>query len=76
MPPNYFAGQMPPPGIVWPSRTEPVRSVQPTGQTSALAAGLVRPVGQTGQTGAMVLGSASQPPLTPLPTSAGPSLEE
>ena len=44
MPPNYFAGQTPPPGTIWPSRAEPVRSVQPTGQTGASAAGPVRPV--------------------------------
>ena len=33
MPPNYFAGQTPPPGSVRPSRAEPIRSVAPTGQT-------------------------------------------
>ena len=76
MPPNFFVGQAPPPGTVRPSRAEPVSSVQPTGQTGASAAGPVRPVTQTGQTGAMVLGSASQPQLAPLPTSAAPSLEE
>jgi len=73
MPPNFFVGQTPPPGAVRPSRAEPIRSVQPTGQTGASAAGPVRPVTQTG---AMVLGSASQPQLAPLPTSAAPSLEE
>ena len=76
MPPNYFAGQTPPPGTIRPSRAEPVRWVQSTGQTGASAAGPVRPVAQTDQTGAMVLDSASQPPLAPLPTSAAPSLEE
>ena len=75
IPPNYFAGQTPPPGSVRPSRAEPVRSVAPTGQTSAPAGGPVRPVTQTGQTGAMVLGSASQPQVTPPPTSADYSLE-
>ena len=53
MPPNFFAGQTPPPGSIRPSRGEPVRSVAPTGQTDA-----------------MVLGSASQPQIVPLPTSA------
>ena len=61
MPPNFFAGQTPPPGSVRPSRAEPVRLVAPTGQTGASAGGPVRSVSQTGQTGAMVLGSASQP---------------
>ena len=56
MPPNFFAGQTPPPGSIRPSRGEPVRSVAPTGQTDA-----------------MVLGSASQPQLVPLPTLAAPS---
>ena len=59
MPPNYFVGQMPSPGTVWPSRAKPIRSVQQTGSTGASAAGPVRPVTQTGQIGAMVLGSAS-----------------
>jgi hypothetical protein len=76
MPLNYFTGQMPLPGTIRPYRAEPVRSVQSTGQIGASVAGPVRPVAQTGQTGAMVLGFASQPHLTPLPTSAGPSLEE
>ena len=76
MPPNYFAGQTPQLGSVRPSRAEPVRSVQPSGQTGASEAGSVRPVTQTGQTDAMVLGSASQPQLAPLPTSAAPDLEE
>ena len=44
MPPNFFAGQTPPPGSVRPSRAEPVRSVTPTGQTGASAGGPVRPV--------------------------------
>ena len=44
MPPNYFAGQTPPPGSVRPSRAEPVRPVAPTGQTGAPAGGPVRPV--------------------------------
>ena len=42
MPPNYFAGQTPPPGTVRPSKAEPVRSVATTGQTSAPASGPVR----------------------------------
>ena len=42
--PNFFVGQTPPPGSVWPSRAEPVRSVAPTGQTGASAGGPVRPV--------------------------------
>jgi hypothetical protein len=75
MPPNYFAGQTPPPGLVRPSRAEPVRSVAPTGQTGAPADGPVRPVTQTGQTGAMVLSSASQPQVTPPLASADYSLE-
>ena len=33
MPSNYFAGQTPPPGLVWPSRAEPVRPVAQTGRT-------------------------------------------
>ena len=56
MPPNYFVGQSPPPDTVRPSMAEPVRPVQPTGQTGASVAGSVRP---TSQTGAMVVGSAS-----------------
>ena len=44
MPPNYFAGQSPPPGTVRPSAAEPVRPVASTGQTAASAAGEVRPV--------------------------------
>ena len=48
MPPNYFAGQTPPPGSVRPSRDEPVISAAPTGQTGALVGGPVRPVTQTG----------------------------
>ena len=76
MPPNYFAGQTPPPGSVRPSRAEPVRSVAPIGQTGAPVGGPVRPVTQTGQTGAMVLGSASQPQVAPLPISADYSLEQ
>ena len=44
MPPNYFAGQTPPPCSVRPSRAEPVRSVAQTGQTIAPAGGPVRPV--------------------------------
>ena len=44
MPPNYFAGQTPPPGSVRPSRAEPVRSVAPTSHTGAPAGGPVRPV--------------------------------
>ena len=75
MPLNYFAGLTPLPGTVRPSRAEPVRSVAPTGQTGAPAGGPVRPVNQTGQTGAMVLGSASQPQVTPPPASADYSLE-
>ena len=73
MPPNYFTGQTPPPGSVRLSRAEPVRLVQPIGQTGASAGGPVRLVTQTGQTGAMVLSSASQPQLAPLPTLAAPS---
>ena len=76
MPPNYVAGQTPPTGTIRSSRAKPVRSVQPTGQIGASAAGPVRPVAQTGQTGAMVLSSASQSPLAPLPTSADYSLEQ
>ena len=34
MPPNYFAGQLPPPGTVRPSTAEPARPVPSTGQTS------------------------------------------
>ena len=41
MPPNYFVGQTPPPGTVRPSMAEPVRLVQPTGQTGASVAGSV-----------------------------------
>ena len=33
---NFFVGQTLPPGTVRPSRAEPVRSVQPTGQTGRL----------------------------------------
>ena len=76
MPPNYFAGQTPPPGSVRPSRAEPVRSVAPTGQTGAPAGGPVRPITQAGQTGAMELSSASQPQVTPPPASADYSLEQ
>jgi len=54
MPPNYFVGQTPPPGTVRPSMAEPVRLVQPTGQTGASVVGQVQPVTQTG---AMVPGS-------------------
>ena len=61
MPPNYFAGQTPPPGTIRPTTPEPVRPVASTGQTAASAAGAVRPVPQTGQTGAMVLALASTP---------------
>ena len=75
MPPNYFAGLTPPPSTVRPSRAKLVRSVAPTGQTGAPAGGPVRPVTQTGQTDAMVLGSASQPQVTPPPSSADYSLE-
>ena len=71
MPPNYFAGQSPPPGTVRPT-TELARPVTSTGQTAASAAGAVRPVPQTGQTGAMVLASASTPTLAPIPSSAAP----
>jgi hypothetical protein len=63
MPPNYFAGQTPPPGTVRPTTAEPARPVASTGQTAASAAGAVRPVPQTGQTTAMVLASASTPTL-------------
>ena len=70
MPPNYFAGQTPPPGTVRPTTAEPVRPVASTGQTAASADGAVRPVPQTGQTGAMVLASASTPALMPIPCSA------
>ena len=76
MPPNYFAGQTPPPGSVRPTRAKPVRSVAQNGQTSAPTGGPVRPITQTGQTSAMVLGSASQPQIAPLPTSADQSLEQ
>ena len=58
MPPNFFAGQTHPPGLVQPSRAELVGSVAPIGQTGAPTGGPVRPVTQTSQTGAMVLGSA------------------
>ena len=44
MPPNYFAGQTPPPGSVRPTRAEPVRSIAPTSQTGTPAGGPVRPV--------------------------------
>ena len=70
MPPNYFAGQSPPPHTVRPTATEPARPVAPTGQTVASAASAARPVPQTGQTGAMVMGSASTPALAPIPSSA------
>ena len=46
MPPNFFAGQTPPPGSVRSSRAEPVRSVAPTSQTGAPAGGPVRPITQ------------------------------
>jgi hypothetical protein len=59
MSPNYFSGQTPPPGLVRPFKAEPVRSVQPTGQTNASAGGPIKPVNPTSHTGAMVLGSAS-----------------
>ena len=72
MPPNYFAGQSPPPGTVRPSAAEPVRPVASTGQTAASAAGAVRLVPQTDQTGAMVMGSTSAPALAPIPSSAAP----
>ena len=36
MPPNYFAGQTPPPGAVRPITAEPVRPVAQTGQTGAM----------------------------------------
>ena len=70
MPPNYFAGQSPPPGTVRPTTAEPVGPVASTGQTAASAAGAVRPVPQTGQTDAMVLASASTPALAPILSSA------
>ena len=41
MPPNYFAGQTPPPGTVRPTTAEPVRPIATTGQTAASAAGAV-----------------------------------
>jgi len=44
MPPNYFARQSSPPGVVRPTTAEPVRPVATTGQTTASAAGAVRPV--------------------------------
>ena len=44
MPPNYFAGQSPPPGTVRPTTAEPVGPVASTGQTAASAVGAVRPV--------------------------------
>ena len=44
MPPNYFAGQTPPPGSVRPSMDEPVKSFAPTSQTGAPAGEPVRPV--------------------------------
>ena len=44
MPPNYFAGQSPPPGTIRPTAAEPVGPVASTGQTAASAAGAVRPV--------------------------------
>ena len=44
MPPNYFAGQSPPPGTVRPSAAKPVRLVASTGQTAASAAGAIIPV--------------------------------
>jgi len=70
MPPNYFAGQSPPPGTVQPTAAEPVGPVASTGQTAASMAGPVRPVPQTSQTGAMVLASTSTPALTPISSSA------
>ena len=69
MPPNYFAGQSPPPGTVQLTSVEPVRPVASTGQTAASAAGAVSPVPQTG---AMVLALTSTPPLAPIPSSAAP----
>ena len=72
MPPNYFAGQTSPPGIVRPTTAEPTRSVALTGQTATSAASAVRPVPPTDQTDAMVLASASTPPLAPIPSSAAP----
>ena len=39
MPLNYFAGQSPPPGSVRPTMDEPVKPVQPTGQTGASVTG-------------------------------------
>ena len=72
MPPNYFAGQSSPPGVVRPTTAEPVRPVTTTGQTAASAASAVRPVPQTGQTGAMVMGLASAPTLAPIPSLAAP----
>jgi hypothetical protein len=44
MPPNYFAGQSPPPSTVRPTATEPARPVASTGQTAASAVGAIRPV--------------------------------
>ena len=44
MPPNYFAGQTPPPGSVRPSRAEPVRSVPRRADRSDRSLRPVRPV--------------------------------
>ena len=43
MPPNYFAGQSPPPRSALPNMAEPVRSVQLTGLTGVAVASLATP---------------------------------
>ena len=43
MPPNYFAGQSPPPRSVLPNMAEPVRPVLPTGQTGVTVANPATP---------------------------------
>ena len=43
MPPNYFAGQSPPPRSALPNMAEPVRPVLPTGQTGVTVASLATP---------------------------------
>ena len=43
MPPNYFAGQSPPPRSALPNMAEPVRPVLPTGQTGVAVASPATP---------------------------------
>ena len=45
MPPNYFAGQSPPPGTVRPTAAEPVRPVASTGPTGSAVVGRTVPGG-------------------------------